>query len=207
VGAGKCVRVVGERRRCWRRVVWWGSRRVEADEFVIGWPLWDGSGCLAVFVDESAAGSVSSDRSAGLMLDNFGIVRCALTEGAVGSMRVVVPDILAEQLFEVSAVPDEGAVAELAAHGADPPFRVGVRDRCVRRCADDAGAVATEDLVERADELAGAVTDQESDRPFGTHHEVPGGSGCPGAGRIRRDAGEVHVACLEFDEEQDVVAA
>ena len=57
---------------------------------------------------------------------------CALTEAAVGSVRVVVLDVLAEELFELSVVPDEGAVAEFAAHGADPSFRVRVRDRACR---------------------------------------------------------------------------
>ena len=60
-------------------------------------------------------------------------------------------------------VPDEGAVEKLAAHAADPAFRVGVRDRGTRWRADNRGAVASEDLVERGDELAGAVADQEPD--------------------------------------------
>ena len=92
------------------------------------------------------------------------IVGCALAEAAVGPVCVVVLDVLAQEPFELSAVPDEGAVEELAAHGADPPFRVGVRDRRARRGADDRRAVASEDLVERGDELAGAVADQEPDR-------------------------------------------
>jgi hypothetical protein len=29
-------------------------------------------------------------------------------------------EVVAQELFEMSAVPDEGAVAEFAAHGADP---------------------------------------------------------------------------------------
>lgn len=36
-----------------------------------------------VLVDESVAGLGSSDRSAGPILDDFGIVRCALAERAV----------------------------------------------------------------------------------------------------------------------------
>ena len=39
------------------------------------------------------------------------------------------------------------------------------------------------------------------------HREVAGGLGGPGAGRVRGDAGEVHAAAVEFDEEQHVVAA
>ena len=33
-----------------------GSERVEVDVAMAGWPLWGGSGCLGVLVDESAAG-------------------------------------------------------------------------------------------------------------------------------------------------------
>ena len=50
----------------------------------------------------------------------------------------------------MSVVPDEGAVAQFAAHGPDPSFCVGVRDRRVRRGADDGGAVvAAEHVIER----------------------------------------------------------
>jgi hypothetical protein len=54
-----------------------------------------GSGRLAVLVDESVAGGVSSDRSTGPMLDNVRLVWCALVKAAVGSVGVVVLDVLA----------------------------------------------------------------------------------------------------------------
>ena len=60
------------------------------------------------------------DRSAGPILDNFGFVGCSLSEAAMRSVRVVVVDVFAEELVELSVVPDEGAVAEFAADGADP---------------------------------------------------------------------------------------
>jgi len=50
---------------------------------------------LVVLVDEPAARAVSSDRSAGPILDTFGVVRCALPEGAMGSVLVVVLDVFA----------------------------------------------------------------------------------------------------------------
>lgn len=114
-------RVVGERPR----------RRGHADDqlAVVG----GGSGCLAVLVDESAAGGVSSDRLARPIGDDRRVVGCALPERPVGSVVVVVLDVVVQKPLEVLAIPDEGAVAELAAHGADPPFRVRVRDRCARR--------------------------------------------------------------------------
>jgi len=83
---------------------------------------------VAVLVDESAAGGVSSDLLAGPVRDDVAIVRRALTKGAVGAVGVVVLDVLVQQLFELSVVPDEGAVAEFASRGADPTFRVRVRD-------------------------------------------------------------------------------
>jgi hypothetical protein len=62
---------------------------------------WGGSACLAVLVDESTTGGVSSDRSAEPVRDDFGIVWCALTEPPVRSVRVVVLDVLAQQTFDV----------------------------------------------------------------------------------------------------------
>jgi hypothetical protein len=46
-----------------------------------------------VLVDESVAGGVSSDRSAGSILDDLAGVPCALREPAMGAVRVVVLDI------------------------------------------------------------------------------------------------------------------
>src|SRR5439155_26155035 len=112
----------------------------------------------------------------------------------------------AQELFQLAAVPDEGAVAELAAHGTDPAFRIGVRDWGTWWRANDRRTVGAEDLVERHGELAGAVADQEPNRPVVAHHEVPGGLCGPGAGRVGRDASEMHAAAVEFDEEQHVVA-
>jgi len=107
-----------------------------------------------VLVDEPAAGAVSSDRSTGPILDNFCGVRCALAERTVGSVFVVVLEIFAEELFELLVVPDEGAVAEFAADGADPSFGLRVRDGRVWRGANDRRAVGAEDLIERAGELS-----------------------------------------------------
>lgn len=161
---------------------------------------------MAVLVDESAAGGVSSDRLAGPRLDDAAIVGCALAEGPVGPVRVVVLDVLAQELFQLLAIPYEGAIEELAAHGANPAFRIRIRDRGARWCADDRRAFGSEDLVERPDELAGAVADQKPDGSLVTHREVAGCLSRPGTGRVRRDASEMHAAAVEFDEEQHVVA-
>jgi hypothetical protein len=104
-----------------------------------------------------------SDRLAGPMLHGAAIVGCALPEASVGTVRVVVLDVLVQELFQLAAVPDEGAVEKVAAHGADPAFRIRVRDRGARWRADDRRSVASEDLVEGGDELACTVADQEPD--------------------------------------------
>jgi hypothetical protein len=65
---------------------------------------------LAVLVDESAAGGVSSGWSAGPVLDDCRILWRALAEYAVRSVGVVVLDVLVKEMFELSVVPGEGAV-------------------------------------------------------------------------------------------------
>ena len=88
--------------------------------------------------------------------------------------------------------------------GPDPSFRVCIRDGSPGWDADDVGAFGGEHVVESAGELAGAVADHEPDVSFVVHHEVAGGLGRPGAGRVRGDAGEVDAAGVELDEEQHV---
>jgi len=62
---------------------------------------------------------------------------------------VVVLDVFVEELFALSLVPDEGPVTEFTADGADPSFRVGVRDGRVRRGTDNGRAITLEDVIER----------------------------------------------------------
>src|SRR5207244_11431481 len=149
--------------------------RVEVDVLSLVGRRGSGSGCLAVLVDETGAGGVSSDRLAGPELDDLGAVWRALAEAAVGPVRVVVLDVSAYEVFELSAIPDEGAVAELAADGADPSFCIRVRDWSAGRRADDRRAVGAEGVVEAGDELAGTVADTAPDRSLGTHHKVARG--------------------------------
>src|SRR5258705_174623 len=59
-----------------------------------------GSGCLAVLVDESAAGGVSSDRLARPVGDDCPVVGCALAERPVGTVGVVVLDVVAHEPLE-----------------------------------------------------------------------------------------------------------
>ncbi len=50
-------------------------------------------------------------------------------ERVVASVGVVVVDVVSDEAFELAGVPDDGAVAELSAHGADPGFRERVGGR------------------------------------------------------------------------------
>ena len=74
---------------------------------------------MAVLVDEPAAGRVPSDRFAETgRRDVAEIVGCALVQASVGSMRVVVGDVLADEVLELVFVPDDGSVEEFVAQRA-----------------------------------------------------------------------------------------
>ena len=51
----------------------------------------------------------------------------------MGPVFVVVPDVVDDESFELVLVPDDGAVEELSAQGADPAFGECVRDRSLYR--------------------------------------------------------------------------
>ncbi len=53
-----------------------------------------------------------------------------LVEGSVGAVGVVVVEVVDDESVELALVPDEGAVDELAAQGADPAFGEGVGHWC-----------------------------------------------------------------------------
>jgi hypothetical protein len=72
---------------------------------------------------------VSSDRSAVAKRVDFGRVWCSLAEGAVGSVLVVVDDVVIEAPFELAVVPDQGPVEQFASYGVHPSFCAAVRDR------------------------------------------------------------------------------
>ena len=77
---------------------------------------------------------------------------------------VVVVDVDAQDVFELSAACDQEPVEAVAADGADPALGERVRVRGPERCADDLDALASEDVVEGAAEFAVAVVDQEPGR-------------------------------------------
>jgi hypothetical protein len=79
----------------------------------------------------------------------------------VRPLSVVVPDVNAKDVLELSAADNQQSVEAFAAGAADPALDVGV---CVRRLdgrADDLDLLARQEGVERAGELRVAVVDQE----------------------------------------------
>ena len=123
---------------------------------------------------------------------------------------VVVVDVVGDDPFELSLVPDDGAIEQLASQGPDPAFGERVGDRRPDRGREDLEAFGSEDLVEGVDELAASVTHERSSicEPVGmTEEQVPGRLGGPRAGRVGGYAGEEDFAGGDVDEEQQVVAA
>ena len=75
---------------------------------------------------------------------------------------VVVAAVDAEHVFEVSTAEDQDPVEALAAKCAHPALGVGVRVRRPERRSDDPDALALEDGVEAAAELAVAIVQQKA---------------------------------------------
>ena len=84
---------------------------------------------------------------------------------AMRPVGVVVLDVDTQDTIELSAACDQEPVEAVAANRADPALGERVRVRRPKRGADDLDALALEDVVEGAAELAVAVVDQEPDRP------------------------------------------
>jgi hypothetical protein len=110
----------------------------------------------------------------------------------------------------VSGPGDQEVVEAFPAQGTDEPFRDRVRPWCPDRGADDADVRAGEHGVERGGELAVPVADQEPEpvRSLSeVHQQVAGLLGDPGSGGVGCDPGEVHVAAVVVDHDEDVEAA
>jgi hypothetical protein len=84
-------------------------------------------------------------------------------QGAVGPVLIVVDLVLAQDLPQMSLVPDEGAVQELMPASPDPAFgdRVHAWRPDVTEHGPDPGV--GEDHVERGGEVRAAVADHELD--------------------------------------------
>ena len=128
-------------------------------------------------------------------------------DAAVRAAGVVVVNVVGQDPFEVSSVPYQDPIQAFGADGAYPAFGVGVRLRRPRWGPERLDAGRGENCIERRGELAVAIADQEPELGGAlveVHQQIPGRLGHPGAGRVGGDAGQVHPAVLEFDDEQDV---
>ncbi len=104
-------------------------------------------------------------------------------------MLVMMTDVLAENLLELSVMKDEHPVEALPAEGADKPFRLSVRSGGSHRL-DDLDALRMEYFVEAGGEFGVAVPDQKPGwtDPIRQHvAEIAGLLGDPLPPRVRRD--------------------
>ena len=128
----------------------------------------------------------------------------------MGPVGVVVVDVVDDESFDLTLVPDDGPVEELTAQRADPAFREGVRDGGADWALEDHHSFGSEDLVEGLNELTSAVTHQGTgigELVTVVEEEVSGGLGRPWSGGVGGDAGEEDLAGGDVDEKQQVVAA
>ncbi len=79
-------------------------------------------------------------------------------------VAVVMVDEDPEDTLEMAPIQDQQPVEALGASGADEALRDRVCLRRARRCPDDLDALAAEDGVEVACELAISVADQKAQR-------------------------------------------
>ena len=119
-------------------------------------------------------------------------------------------DVVDDEPLELAAVPDDGAVEELASKGGDPAFGERVRHGSAHRCLKDLAAFGSEDLVESVDELASAVAHERpgvGESVAVTEQQVPGGLADPDAGGVVRDPCEVDGSGGDVDAQQQVEPA
>jgi len=128
----------------------------------------------------------------------------------VRSVGVVVVDVVGDESFELSLVPDDGAVGQFATQSSDPALGERVGDRRPGRGFEDLEAFGSEYLVEGVDELAASVAHERSclgETVRMVQEQVAGCLGGPWLGRVRGDPREEHFSVGDADEEQQVVAA
>ena len=75
----------------------------------------------------------------------------------MGPVLAVVGDVVDDESFELSLVPDDGAVEQLASDRSDLTLSEGVGDRRTDGSAEYLEAFGSKDLVEGIDELAATV--------------------------------------------------
>src|SRR5947199_1493365 len=103
-------------------------------------------------------------------------------------------------------VPDQGAVQQLTPAGSYPTFHHSIHARNPDAAEYDCDTGVGEDSVEQGGVLAVPVTDEVlhlAPRLLEAHHEVPGGLGHPGGGRVRGRAEDMDAAAGVLDDRED----
>ena len=121
--------------------------------------------------------------------------------------RVVVLDELGEHALEMAFVSDEQPVEALAPSSANESFSEGVGTRRADRRLDDPSTNASEDLIERPDELGVSIADQEFDYSalvLESHDEIARLLSDPRSDRMLGDPSQEDLASLGVDEEQHI---
>ena len=103
-------------------------------------------------------------------------VRRSEAEAAVRPARVVVGEVLAEDVLEVTPTEYERPVQALPPDGPHPPFGEGVRSRRPERGKDDLRAIGREDRIEAPGVLGVPIPEEEAKRttPSQVEGEVAG---------------------------------
>jgi len=141
--------------------------------------------------------------------DGRGGIWAAEFESSVWACAVVVVQELLDHCLQMVRAEDQEVVEQLVAAGGHEPLRDRVRARRAEWQAHNLRAFGPEDLIEVGGELGVAVAKEELGLQ-GTILEFPGQVPSllsdPLAGGISGDAGEVDLATLAFDEDEDVEA-
>ena len=110
---------------------------------------------------------------------------------------VMVVLVRAQDLPQMSLVPDKGAVQEFASASPDPAFGNRVHAGCPHVAQHGPDPGIGEDRVECGGEVRATVADHELDAPClaaEVHDQVAGLLGGPVPGRMRRDAEDADAA-------------
>jgi hypothetical protein len=118
------------------------------------------SGGAFVFVDEPAEDRPALHPLGSKIGEGMVSLWRVESSSAVRPASVVVGGVLGKDMAQVTFADDEHPVSEFRPHGADEPFRVGVRPRTPRWDLHRGDPGFGEDHVERVGELASAVPDQ-----------------------------------------------
>ena len=78
----------------------------------------------------------------------------------MGSVFVVVGDVVGDEAFELMPVPDDRPVQQLTTKRTDPTLSERIRDRGPHRGLENLESFGSEDLVKAVDELTTTVTHQ-----------------------------------------------